>query len=94
MPLQDLTGQKFGRLTALERVGSDGNGNSTWRLECECGETKVAAAHNLKAGFTRSCGCLRRAQADANLGKSSKRQGSLRVDVYQDNSDEYPRQNS
>lgn len=53
----DLTGQKFGKLTAIERCGSQ-NGDAIWRCICECGGEKIAKVGNLKIGHTRSCGCL------------------------------------
>lgn len=55
-----LAGQKFGRLTALERAGTDGHGHVTWRCACECGKEAVVAGVILKKGTTRSCGCLHR----------------------------------
>lgn len=53
----DLSGQKFGKLTAIERCGSQ-NGDAVWRCMCECGGEKIAKVGNLKVGHTRSCGCL------------------------------------
>ena len=54
-PAIDLTGQVFGRLTAIEHVTSKG-----WRCRCECGTIKIVPGGNLRSGMTRSCGCLRR----------------------------------
>lgn len=50
---EDLTGQKFGRLTAIEYVG-----NSKWLCKCECGNEKIVYRGHLKSGAIRSCGCL------------------------------------
>jgi len=48
----DLTGKKFGWLTAEAYLG-----NSRWQCRCDCGrETTVKTSH-LKSGHTRSCGC-------------------------------------
>ncbi len=57
-PYEDLTGQKFGRLTAMERI--QGNQRSLWMCKCECGGTKIVSLGNLKSGAVRSCGCLAR----------------------------------
>lgn len=58
----DITGQRFGQLVAVERVGSRKN-QSLWLCKCDCGNTTVAAMSNLKEGHTTSCGCaLKRAQ--------------------------------
>lgn len=54
----DLTGQKFGRLTATEMCGSDNGGNAKWACSCDCGLAKVVHGENLRRGKTRSCGCL------------------------------------
>lgn len=48
----DLRGQRFGKLTAVERIGA------TWRCECECGNTVVLKTGALRSGHTRSCGCV------------------------------------
>ena len=60
MQVEDLLGKKFGRLTPIERVGSDNHGRATWLCKCRCGNQKVVASHNLKLGMVASCGCLRR----------------------------------
>ncbi|WP_052405920.1 hypothetical protein [Paraburkholderia heleia] len=57
---RDLAGVKFGRLTAIERVGSDKNRNAIWSTRCECSEFKDVLALSLKSGHTKSCGCLAR----------------------------------
>jgi hypothetical protein len=56
--LRDLTGQRFGLLTATERASSV-NGEAAWRCSCDCGQETVVRGHQLRAGRTRSCGCLR-----------------------------------
>lgn len=48
----DLTGQTFGRLTALHHLGS---GN--WLVRCECGTEKKVMGQNLRTGQLKSCGC-------------------------------------
>jgi len=54
----NLLHQTFGRLRAVEDVGSSPNGHAMWRCECECGGGTVALATNLKSGHTQSCGCF------------------------------------
>ena len=60
----DLTGQKFGRLTATCYAGSDGR-KSLWLTICECGSSGVRVASELRKGKTKSCGCLSREVARA-----------------------------
>lgn len=51
----DISGQKFGRLTAIKRV--DGP-RQKWLFRCECGESLTARSSHVMSGATRSCGCL------------------------------------
>jgi hypothetical protein len=53
----DLTGQKFGRLTVLEKSKTI-NKRATWLCKCDCGNTKIIKAKYLRNGDTKSCGCL------------------------------------
>lgn len=55
----DLTGQRFGRLIALEFVGRQSN-DSQWLCICDCGSYTKANLGHLKSGATKSCGCLRK----------------------------------
>lgn len=56
--LQDLTGQKFGRLTVLKRVGSAKGYRPAWLCKCDCGNEKVVTSGAMKSGNTVSCGCF------------------------------------
>jgi hypothetical protein len=58
--VKNYVGQKFGRLTVLERVIRPGLSRTSWRCRCDCRAEKVILALNLRNGKTRSCGCLRR----------------------------------
>ena len=55
----DRVGQKYGRLTVVERSGTSSSGQATWRCVCECGNKSVVRSSELRSGKTRSCGCLR-----------------------------------
>lgn len=54
----DLTGQKFGRLTAVERAKNNRHNQPMWRCRCECGALTTVVAGALRGGTTKSCGCL------------------------------------
>src|SRR5262245_1201919 len=57
----NLTGMKFGRLTALEQAERVRSGNRyrvAWKCSCSCGGETVATADCLREGNVRSCGCL------------------------------------
>ena len=65
MPLSDLTGRKFGRLTVIERA-ANGSKGARWRCVCECSGEKIVTASNLQYGGVRSCGCWRRERSKDN----------------------------
>lgn len=55
----DLTGKKFGRLTAIKKLRERKDTSIIWLCLCDCGEEVKVKACNLKSGNTKSCGCLR-----------------------------------
>jgi len=58
---KDITGQKFGKLTAIEPVGiNPKDGSVRWRCVCECGNENVVSAAFLRNGNTKTCGCGRK----------------------------------
>ena len=61
--LQDLTGQKFGYLTVINRgkdyITPKGHHEVQWNCECECGNQVLVRAHSLATGKTISCGCIK-----------------------------------
>lgn len=65
----DITGQKFGRLTAIRDVGSIGKGRR-WECLCDCGNTTIVNLKDLRCSKTKSCGCLSREHA-AELGRKT-----------------------
>lgn len=69
---QDLTGQKFGRLTVLTREPyKNRNITTKWFCICECGtKTKAIRLTDLKNGKVKSCGCFNKEQMKLrNIGK-------------------------
>ena len=56
-PTKDITGERFGRLTAI-RESYKRNRVSYWLCECDCGESCTVRKPSLLNGNTRSCGCL------------------------------------
>jgi len=65
-PMEDLTGQQFGRLTVLGRAQGE-HGGSLWRCRCGCGKETVVRYAYLVSGHTKSCGCLQKEQIVDNL---------------------------
>ena len=60
---RDLTGQRFGRLTVIERAPDKTTGSKPkvmWRCRCDCGNDVVVWTSSLARGTTVSCGCKKR----------------------------------
>lgn len=56
--LLDITGEKYGKLTVIERAKNSKCNRVQWLCECECGKHTVVTSNGLRTGKTRSCGCL------------------------------------
>ncbi len=63
--IKDKTGQRFGKLVALEAIAialepiAKGVRHSAlWLCQCDCGKRKIVRARSLTDNNTRSCGCL------------------------------------
>lgn len=89
MKLEDLTGQKFGRLTVIDRDTSDAlkaKKGTYWVCKCECGKTLSIRSDRLKSGNTKSCGCLNNENIHRKkrnfVDISGKRYGELEVLDY------------
>ena len=76
----DRTGQKFGRLTAVEYLG-----RSKWRCKCECGNEVITTGTALKRGDTKSCGCYQKDRmTELHLDdKTGRKYGLLTVVKYE-----------
>ncbi len=57
---RDLTGERFGRLTVIQRVENDRHRGSMYLVKCDCGNEKIVRRANLTSGNTLSCGCLQK----------------------------------
>ena len=55
--MNDLTGQKFGELTALYTNKIAKDGQRIWHCICSCGNEIDVRAGALRSGKTQSCGC-------------------------------------
>ncbi|MBQ5979426.1 MAG: hypothetical protein IJL58_05350 [Bacteroidales bacterium] len=56
--IDDITGQRFGKLTAL-KLFEVKNNSAYWLCRCDCGTLKTIRGRNLRSGATVSCGCIR-----------------------------------
>lgn len=65
----NLVGQKFGRLTVVKDLGTNGSEHRRYECLCECGNTTIVEAHRLLNSSTTSCGCYQK-ECIAKVGKS------------------------
>lgn len=59
---RDLTGQRFSRLTVIERSPVNQGGRPSkysWLCQCDCGTLLSVYHYSLTHGNSRSCGCLK-----------------------------------
>lgn len=75
----DLSGRRFGRLIAIQRLPTrikpSGQKYSVWACRCDCGKETVVRMIDLKTGNTKSCGCLnleKISELNKTHGKSKK----------------------
>lgn len=52
------SGQKFGKLTVVEKTEKRLHGYVLWLCKCDCGGTKLVKSINLVKGRAISCGCM------------------------------------
>jgi len=74
----NLTGQKFERLTVLDKAGKTKDRNILWNCLCDCGNKSIVKATRLKTGHTKSCGCLR----NERIGSLNKSHGMRHTRFY------------
>lgn len=63
---KDLTGQRFGRWTVIDRTDDSRTGRTRWLCHCECGAEKNVQASSLLCGDSKSCGCFNLEQIRTN----------------------------
>ena len=65
-----LAGRRFGRLTVIEELPEQ-----MCRCHCQCGRTTLKRLKHLVASRTKSCGCLRDENIEANQRRKETRAG-------------------
>lgn len=79
---KDISGQRFGRLVAIEPVGKDKHGTYKWRCHCDCGRETVVLVSNLtkeRKGNTRSCGCVQHRHKKAGIHNDPRHKRILQI---------------
>ena len=54
----DLSGERFGKLIVIKKVGTDKHRKSIWLCKCDCGNETFTTRNHLIDRSTQSCGCL------------------------------------
>ena len=54
----DISNQKFGRLTAIEK-STNICGKTAWKCLCDCGNIAYVSTSNLTCNRIKSCGCIK-----------------------------------
>ena len=92
----NITGVKFGKLTAIEKVGiyvtPKGSKASVWRCKCDCGNEINVVRGSLTSGNTRSCGCLREDTCTKHHGTGTRLYQTYRNMInrcYREDTDSY-----
>lgn len=68
----DISGQKYGLLTATKPAGKIQYGKTThsrWECVCDCGNKKITTLNRLRTGHIISCGCLKQSKQEWELAK-------------------------
>lgn len=54
----DITGERYGKLTAIRPIGILQGTSVTWLCKCDCGNEVKVLTKSLRSGNTKSCGCI------------------------------------
>lgn len=68
--IKDITGQKFGKVTVIDRDHQGRNSEWYWICRCDCGNITVVSGYRLRSGHTKSCGCLQEEQRRKGFNKT------------------------
>lgn len=78
---KDLTGMRFGKLTATRHLGTSKWGHAIWLCHCDCGNDCETTSPVLLNGQKTSCGCDTKNKKDATRSAKmvGKRFGALEI---------------
>ena len=68
----DIKGNKYGMLIVIKKVNIESKDGAYWLCGCKCGKEKTILGSSLRAGRTKSCGCLHK-QKTSKHNKSNTR---------------------
>jgi hypothetical protein len=70
--IEDISGQRFGKLVALKFEKLDRFGKALWLVRCDCGKEKIINASGMKANLVKSCGCYKHERLGRGVGSLSR----------------------
>lgn len=76
---EDIKGQKFNRLTILEKCYK--HGRLHYKCQCDCGNICYVRSDSIKNGHIKSCGCLHKELASIQ-GRNSTKHGKCDTRLY------------
>ena len=68
MKFKDRTNERYGRLVALRRIGTDSLKKPLWECICDCGNITNVNSSSLSSKNTTSCGCYLKEQITKHGG--------------------------
>ena len=78
----NMIGKKFGRLTVIEELRERNKyGKIVYKCQCECGNIVDVVGNQLRAGQTKSCGCLQKEKA-SKQGKANAKHHQAHTRLY------------
>ena len=66
---KDITGQRFGKLIAIEPIKEKKRSTLQWLCQCDCGRRCIIDGSFLRRGLTQSCGCITSSIGETNIQK-------------------------
>jgi hypothetical protein len=82
--IRDLSGNRFGRLTAIDVAGRKKYKSGTvilWNCLCDCGNSIITSSQSLIKGYTKSCGCLK-AELNKIRGIENSKHSLSHTDIW------------
>lgn len=82
LTFKDLSGQKFGLLTPIEKIGTNNYGYAIWHCICNCGKEINVTSRELLSGDTISCGCQKNGYRENYIAELLKQKNISYIREY------------
>ena len=78
----DITGNKYGNLTAIRYSHTGKNYMQYWVFKCDCGNEIITRKTSVISGHCKSCGCLQKQIAKQEVVKHSVKHNESKTRLY------------